>query len=136
LSSRRARSCARFSGHNDKIFCIRWNTHDNNQFVTVGVKHIKFWTQAGGGITAKQGVFGKIGGKQGKQKCVAFGKNVDSCITGGGDGCVYLWTKTMLTRRVDGAHVGPLFALTAVQDKVRTRPTNEQSGTRSFARGA
>ena len=34
-------------GHNDKIFVIKWNPHEPNQAITVGVKHIKFWTQAG-----------------------------------------------------------------------------------------
>ncbi|UJR16486.1 hypothetical protein I4U23_003389 [Adineta vaga] len=106
-------------GHNDKIFCLRWNPYDENRFVTVGVKHIKFWTKAGGGMTSKQGVFGKISGKQGKQNqmCVVFGKTVDVCITGGGDGCIYIWTQTSLTRKIDNAHNGPLFAIAAVQDK-------------------
>ncbi|CAF0987237.1 unnamed protein product [Adineta ricciae] len=106
-------------GHNDKIFCLRWNPHDENRFVTVGVKHIKFWTKAGGGMTSKQGVFGKVSGKQGKQNqmCVVFGKTVDVCITGGGDGCIYIWNQTTLLRKVDNAHTGPLFAITAVQDK-------------------
>ncbi len=108
-------------GHNDKIFCLRWNPYDDDRFVTVGVKHIKFWTKAGGGMTAKQGVFGKVAGKQGKQNqmCVVFGKTADSCITGGGDGCIYIWTQVTLTRKVDKAHEGPLFCITAVQDKVR-----------------
>ncbi len=108
-------------GHNDKIFCLRWNPYDDDRFVTVGVKHIKFWVKAGGGVTSKQGVFGKVSAKQGKenQMCVVYGKTVDSCITGGGDGCIYIWTGTNLTRRVDNAHKGPLFAITAVQDKVR-----------------
>ncbi len=107
-------------GHNDKIFCLRWNPYDDDRFVTVGVKHIKFWIKAGGGMTSKQGVFGKAGGKQGKenQMCVVYGKTADSCITGGGDGCIYIWTGPTLTRRVDNAHTGPLFAITAVQDKV------------------
>ncbi|CAF1944366.1 unnamed protein product [Rotaria magnacalcarata] len=106
-------------GHNDKIFCLRWNPHDDDRFVTVGVKHIKFWTKAGGGMTSKQGVFGKAAGKQGKQNqmCVVFGKTVDSCITGGGDGSIYIWTGTALTKKIDDAHEGPLFAITAVQDK-------------------
>ena len=109
-----------FRGHNDKIFCLRWNPYDNDRFVTVGVKHMKFWTKAGGGMTAKQGVFGSVAGKQGKQNqmCVVFGKTVDVCITGGGDGSIYIWTQTTLTRRIDAAHTGPLFAITAVQDKV------------------
>ncbi len=108
-------------GHNAKIFCLRWNPYDDERFVTVGVKHIKFWTKAGGGMTAKQGVFGKISGKQGKQNqmCVVFGKTADICITGGGDGCIYIWTQINLTRKVDNAHTGPVFAITAVQEKVR-----------------
>ncbi|CAF1609867.1 unnamed protein product [Rotaria magnacalcarata] len=106
-------------GHNDKIFCLRWNPHVDDQFVTVGVKHIKFWTQAGGGMTSKQGVFGKLAGKQGKkdQMCVVFGKTADMCITGGGDGCIHIWKQTSLTRIVSDAHKGPIFAITAVQDK-------------------
>ena len=34
-------------GHKDKIFMLKWNPSSNDQMVTVGVKHIKFWTQAG-----------------------------------------------------------------------------------------
>lgn len=74
-------------------------------------------------MTAKQGVFGKAAGKQGKQNqmCVVFGKTADACITGGGDGCIYIWTKTVLKQKVDNAHVGPLFCITAVQDKVKEK---------------
>ncbi|CAF1543885.1 unnamed protein product, partial [Adineta ricciae] len=106
-------------GHNDKIFCLRWNPNAENQFVTVGVKHIKFWNHAGGGMTSKQGVFGKASGKQGKQSqmCVVFGKTADSCITGGSDGCIYIWQLTTLLRKIDNAHQGPIFAIAAVQDK-------------------
>jgi hypothetical protein len=84
------------------------------------VKHIKFWTKAGGGITAKQGVFGQIAGKQGKQNqtCVTFGKTADTTITGGGDGAIYIWIQTTLTKKIDRAHQGPLFVITTVQDKV------------------
>jgi WD40 repeat protein len=108
-------------GHNDKIFCLRWNPHDDDRCVTVGVKHIKFWTKAGGSMTAKQGVFGKVAGKPGKQNqmCVVFGKTADVCITGGGDGAIFIWNLTTLIQRIENAHVGPLFAITAVQEKVR-----------------
>jgi len=110
-----------FRGHNDKIFCLRWNPHDDDRFVTVGVKHIKFWAKAGGGMTSKQGVFGNVAGKQGKQNqmCVVFGKTVNDCITGGGDGCIYIWHIAALTKKIDNAHKGPLFCITAVQEKVR-----------------
>ena len=36
-----------FRGHKDKIFVLKWNPHDLDKLVTVGVKHIKFWTQTG-----------------------------------------------------------------------------------------
>jgi len=51
--------------------------------------------------------------------CVVFGKSADICITGGGDGSIYIWTQTSLTRKVDNVHNGPIFCITAVQDKVR-----------------
>jgi hypothetical protein len=72
-------------------------------------------------MTAKQGVFGKNAGKTGKQNqmCVVFGKTADVCITGGGDGSIYIWTQTALTRKVENAHGGPVFCITAVQEKVR-----------------
>lgn len=50
--------------------------------------------------------------------CIVFGKTSDICITGGGDGSIYIWNKTKLTRIVPNAHQGPLFAIAAVQDKV------------------
>lgn len=34
-------------GHKDKIFVIKWNPYDLNRLITVGVRHIKFWTQTG-----------------------------------------------------------------------------------------
>ena len=49
-----------YRGHKDKIFVIKWNPHDNNRLVTVGVKHIKFWSLCGNALSAKKGVFGKV----------------------------------------------------------------------------
>lgn len=34
-------------GHKDKIFVVKWNPFENSKLVTVGVKHIKFWSQTG-----------------------------------------------------------------------------------------
>ena len=39
--------CSICRGHKDKIYQIKWNPFDNTKLVTVGVKHIKFWVQAG-----------------------------------------------------------------------------------------
>jgi len=42
---------------------IKFNPHDSTQFVTCGVKHIKFWQIQKAGnttkLTSKNGVFGK-----------------------------------------------------------------------------
>ena len=34
-------------GHKDMIFVIEWNPFNPNYLVSVGEKHIKFWTQKG-----------------------------------------------------------------------------------------
>ena len=34
-------------GHKDMIFVIEWNPFNNNYLVSVGEKHIKFWTHNG-----------------------------------------------------------------------------------------
>jgi len=34
-------------GHKDKIFMLQWNPARTDHMITVGMKHIKFWTQAG-----------------------------------------------------------------------------------------
>jgi len=44
---RRGEQLANTRGHTDKIFMLSWNPLAENQLVTVGVKHIKFWTQTG-----------------------------------------------------------------------------------------
>lgn len=44
---RKGEKLATTRGHKDKIFVIKWNAHDNDKLVTVGMKHIKFWTLAG-----------------------------------------------------------------------------------------
>ena len=33
--------------HKDKLFMIKWNPLNENQLLTVGIKHIKFWNQVG-----------------------------------------------------------------------------------------
>lgn len=36
-----------YRGHKDKIFVVKCNPHHVDKLVTVGMKHIKFWQQAG-----------------------------------------------------------------------------------------
>lgn len=67
---RRGEQLATTRGHKDKIFVVRWSTSSSDHLITVGVKHIKFWTQAGmsmrrevGGRGWKEGLVGGVGGR-------------------------------------------------------------------------
>ena len=46
---KRAEKLATTRGHKDKIYVLEWNPFNNNYLVTVGEKHIKFWTHNGKG---------------------------------------------------------------------------------------
>ncbi|XP_064621338.1 echinoderm microtubule-associated protein-like 6 [Lineus longissimus] len=96
-------------GHKDKIFVIKWNPYDLNRLITVGVRHIKFWTQTGGGFTSNRGTFGNVA-KLDTMLCLAFGKDADTCYTGGANGEVYVWQGNVVARTVK-AHEGPCFAM-------------------------
>ena len=98
-------------GHKDKIFCIKWNPHTPDNLVTVGVKHIKFWSQVGGGFTSSRGIFGNLSGIE-NMMCIAFGKTKDLCYTGGGNGSVFMWKDQRLAKVIP-AHNGPIFAIYA-----------------------
>ena len=100
-------------GHGDKIFMICWDPFDTDKLVTVGIKHIKFWSQVGGGFVSKRGVYGNKG-KMTTQLCVDYGTSVGVCFTGGADGKVYHWNGRQLAKTVD-AHKGPVYALQRVE---------------------
>ncbi|GFS05106.1 echinoderm microtubule-associated protein-like 6 [Elysia marginata] len=96
-------------GHKDKIFVIKWNPLDHSKLVTVGVKHIKFWNQTGGGFTSNRGTMGQVA-KLCDMMCVSYGKAQDICFSGGSDGNVFVWQGTTLQKTVK-AHDGPVFAM-------------------------
>lgn len=106
---RKGEKLATTRGHKDKIFVIKWNPFEANKLITVGVKHIKFWTQAGGGFTSTRGTFGNVS-KSCDMLCVAFGKAADISFSGGSDGNVFIWKDSTLQKSVK-AHEGPLFAM-------------------------
>ncbi|XP_033122529.1 echinoderm microtubule-associated protein-like 6 [Anneissia japonica] len=96
-------------GHKDKIFVIKWNPYIHDKLVTVGVKHIKFWNQTGGGFTSKRGTFGNVG-KLDTMMCVTYGRSPEMTYSGGANGNVYIWQDVTLTKTVK-AHEGPCFAI-------------------------
>ncbi|RDD40098.1 Echinoderm microtubule-associated protein-like 6 [Trichoplax sp. H2] len=100
-------------GHKDKIFSIKWNPHSHDQVVTVGAKHIKFWTQTGGGFTSKRGTFGQAG-KLDTMLCLTYGKTADTCYSGCANGRIYHWQGTSLVETVKG-HEGPVLAMCTLE---------------------
>lgn len=110
---KKGQKLAATKGHKDKIFVIKWNPFDDNHLVSVGVKHIKFWSQTGGGFTSKRGLFGKTA-KMCDMLSIAFGKAAECCYSGGSDGHVFHWVGTTLQRTVK-AHDGPCFAMHSLE---------------------
>ncbi|KAI3380118.1 hypothetical protein SNEBB_001204 [Seison nebaliae] len=102
-------------GHQDKIFEICWQSNNSASLVTVGVKHIKFWEQTGGGLLSKRGLFGRTA-KIDSILCVAFGNDNENCYTGGSNGSIYVWQKKKLQKTIK-AHKGPCFAIGSLGDK-------------------
>lgn len=102
-----------FRGHKDKIFEVRCDPNNVDKMVTVGVRHIKFWTQAGGGLTSKRGTYGTVG-KAETQLCVTYPKDPGMLVTGASNGQLYIWNKQILKGCVDG-HQGPVFAIHALE---------------------
>lgn len=80
------------------------------------MKHIKFWTQTGGGFTSKRGTFGSAG-KAETMMCVTYGKGRDLVFSGGASGKVYIWQGNTLKNTIQ-AHEGPVFAM-QVLEKVK-----------------
>eukprot|EP00794_Sanderia_malayensis_P020047 gene20047-22014_t len=106
---RKGEKLATTRGHKDKIFEINWDPNIADQLVTVGMKHIKFWTQTGGGFTSKRGTFGKEG-KVETMLCVSYSKTPGMVYSGAANGHVYIWEKEVLSTTIQ-AHTGPVFAL-------------------------
>jgi WD40 repeat protein len=103
-------------GDTNRILDIQCNmTRDvdsNNEFVTVGVKHIKFWNIAGTTLTPTRGLLGSKG-EQKSLLTVAFTTQF-TCV-GTSDGEIYVFKKNQLYKPLD-AHQKHLFALKAVGD--------------------
>ena len=102
-----------YRGHKDKIFVIKWNPFSSDQLVTVGIKHIKFWTQTGGGFTSKRGIFGNVA-KQDTMLCVTYGKTAEMVYSGGTTGKVFVWEGTTL-KEVIQAHQGTVMAMQTLE---------------------
>lgn len=73
------------------------------------------WSTAGGGFTAKRGIFGSVG-KLETMMCVSYGRLEDHVFSGAATGDIFIWKDILLLKTVK-AHDGPVFAMYAL-DKV------------------
>ncbi|XP_058881491.1 echinoderm microtubule-associated protein-like 6 isoform X3 [Acipenser ruthenus] len=96
-------------GHKDKLFVVKCNPHHMDKLVTVGMKHIKFWQHAGGGLIFKRGTFGSAG-KLETMMCASYGRGEDLVFSGAATGDVFIWKDTLLLKTIK-AHDGPVFAM-------------------------
>ncbi|KAM6977453.1 echinoderm microtubule-associated protein-like 6 [Aplochiton taeniatus] len=117
--------------HGDRIFVVEFRPDSDSQFVSVGIKHIKFWTLVGGSLMYKKGVIGSVeDGRMQTMLSVAFGAN-NLTFTGAINGDVYVWREHFLVRVVAKAHSGPVFTMyTTLRDGLivtggKERPTKE-----------
>uniref|UniRef100_A0A8K9XPU4 EMAP like 6 n=1 Tax=Oncorhynchus mykiss TaxID=8022 RepID=A0A8K9XPU4_ONCMY len=117
--------------HADRIFVVEFRPDSDTQFVSVGIKHIKFWTLVGGSLMYKKGVIGAVeDGRMQTMLSVAFGAN-NLTFTGAINGDVYVWREHFLVRVVAKAHTGPVFTMyTTLRDGLivtggKERPTKE-----------
>ena len=74
------------------------------------MKHIKFWTLCGNALTAKKGVFGKVGDIQ-TMLCLGFAPSDDITYAGTLSGDIYVWSGTNLQRVIQDAHRVRLHSL-------------------------
>lgn len=62
------------AGHPDRIFAVEFRPDSDSQLVSVGIKHVKFWTLAGGALMSRKGVVRTAeGGRMQTMLSVAFG---------------------------------------------------------------
>jgi WD40 repeat protein len=95
-------------GDTNKIYQVKWNHKVANEFVTVGDKHIYFWTMDGGKLKKTKA---QMAGKYPWQAfySVAFSEKGYACC-GGGDGSIYVFVDAQ-AKKVVKIHSGKVFSL-------------------------
>ncbi|XP_068183951.1 echinoderm microtubule-associated protein-like 6 isoform X2 [Antennarius striatus] len=106
---KRGEKLATARGHSEKILVVRCHPLVMDKLVTVGIKHIRFWKHAGGGLTSRRGVFRSVGRPE-TMMSVCYGRGETLVFSGGTTGDVYVWKEPLLLKTVK-AHEGPVFAM-------------------------
>uniref|UniRef100_A0A8C4SLW8 EMAP like 5 n=1 Tax=Erpetoichthys calabaricus TaxID=27687 RepID=A0A8C4SLW8_ERPCA len=119
------------AGHCQRIFVAEFRPDSDTQFVSVGIKHVRFWMLAGRALLSKKGVLSSIEeARMQTMLSVAFGAN-NLTFTGTISGDVCVWKEHILVRIVAKAHTGPVFTMyTTLRDGLivtggKERPSKE-----------
>uniref|UniRef100_A0A673LU81 Echinoderm microtubule-associated protein-like 5 n=1 Tax=Sinocyclocheilus rhinocerous TaxID=307959 RepID=A0A673LU81_9TELE len=119
------------AGHTQRIFVAEFRPDSDTQFVSVGIKHVRFWMLAGRALLSKKGVLSSIeDARMQTMLSVAFGAN-NLTFTGTISGDVCVWKEHVLVRIVAKAHTGPVFTMyTTLRDGLivtggKERPSKE-----------
>ncbi|KAI9595240.1 WD40-repeat-containing domain protein [Syncephalis fuscata] len=102
-------------GHSDKVLELVFHPTDPHTFITVGVKHIKFWTYdpVANTLDARKGIFGKLGEIQ--PLLSATFVDDKTVVTGCHNGDIYTWSldSHKVISVAEKAHEGSVFATAA-----------------------
>ncbi|KFO18258.1 Echinoderm microtubule-associated protein-like 5 [Fukomys damarensis] len=100
-------------GSKDKIFAVKMNPYVPDKLITAGIKHMKFWRRAGGGLIGRKGYIGTLG-KNDTMMCAVYGWTEEMAFSGTSTGDVCIWRDVFLVKTVK-AHDGPVFSMHALE---------------------
>ncbi|XP_016361551.1 echinoderm microtubule-associated protein-like 5 isoform X5 [Sinocyclocheilus anshuiensis] len=107
---RKGEKLSTIRGSKDKIFVIKVNPYMPDKLITAGVKHMKFWHRAGGGLIGKKGSMGKTE----TMMCAVYGWTEEMVFSGTCTGDICIWRDMFLVKTVK-AHDGPVFSMHALE---------------------
>lgn len=102
-----------------RIFKAAFRPDSDTLFVSVGFKHIRFWTVAGSQLLNKKGVLTEWSDNKGSHKSfrklptmlsIGFGQD-NVAYTGSTNGEIFIWKENVLINLIPDAHTGPIFTI-------------------------
>jgi hypothetical protein len=92
----------------DKARVMEGGYKTENEFTTIGLKHIKFWTINGRNITAQKGIFGSVPSES--LICMVYAFDNKTLFTGDAKGNLIQWAGRNANKSVK-AHEGAVWTL-------------------------
>ncbi|CAF1349306.1 unnamed protein product, partial [Didymodactylos carnosus] len=103
---RKGKMLATVIGHQERVLDIM-QTQD--QLITCGVKHIRFWTLLGNTLQYKDGSFGKFDVQT--LLCIGHFSVPKTCFTGAINGDIYIWKDGKVDRFIAAAHSSSIYSI-------------------------